>query len=339
MASSGTSERRTERGPSSRTGTAQPRSNMPTLRMYAPDVNERFIALSRAGPDDFYFTVASNSLLVLCDVRKPLMPILQGKHNIDKPRYMNVLSLSMLRSHSKVYTFKLASKVGFCINMGPFWNSEQMGFVDASEVPELCRLAQDYLRNSEGCFISQVLSTQSQPKINLKNMFLEATRDYRLERVTRKLKVVRAFSTLVKEIKAIKGDSQSCDAKVSIVHSERNPMLLLMGGGMGSRKSIVLKDILGKSFWSEASSNVMVVEADSFKESDVIYRALNSKGHHDEMLQRAELVHQSSTNVASSLLVTTLNKGRDVIMDGTCCTLEKWGYGLARRNRTLAMMD
>ncbi|CAL5203127.1 unnamed protein product [Lathyrus oleraceus] len=95
-----------------------------TLRMYAPDVNERFLALSRAGPDDFYFTVASSSLLVLCDVRKPLMPILQWKHNIDEPCYMNVLSLSMLRSHSKIDTFKLASEVGFCIILGSFWNSE-----------------------------------------------------------------------------------------------------------------------------------------------------------------------------------------------------------------------
>lgn len=29
--------------------------------------------------------------------------------------------------------------------------ARQMGFVDAGQVPELCRLAQDYLRNSEGC--------------------------------------------------------------------------------------------------------------------------------------------------------------------------------------------
>ncbi|CAK8577024.1 unnamed protein product [Lathyrus sativus] len=92
--------------------------------MYAPDVNDRFLALSRAGPNDFYFTVASSSLLVLCDVRKPLMPILQWKHNIDEPCYMNVLSLSMLRSHSKVDNFKLASEMGFCIILGSFWNSE-----------------------------------------------------------------------------------------------------------------------------------------------------------------------------------------------------------------------
>jgi hypothetical protein len=40
----------------------------------------------------------------------------------------------------------------------------------------------------------------------------------------------------------------------------------------------------------DAASNAVVVEADAFKESDVIYRALNSRGHHDEMLQSAELV-------------------------------------------------
>lgn len=60
----------------------------------------------------------------------------------------------------------------------------------------------------------------------------------------------------------------------------------------------------------------MVIEADAFKESDVIYRALSSRGHVD-MIQTAELVHQSSTDAASSLLVTALNEGRDVIMDGT----------------------
>ena len=61
----------------------------------------------------------------------------------------------------------------------------------------------------------------------------------------------------------------------------------------------------------------MVVEADAFKETDVIYRALSLRGHHQDMLQTAELVHQSSTDAASSLLVTALNEGRDVIMDGT----------------------
>jgi len=94
-------------------------------------------------------------------------------------------------------------------------------------------------------------------------------------------------------------------------------VLLLMGGGMGAGKSTVLKDILKEPFWSGAAANAVVVEADAFKETDVLYRALSSRGHHHDMLQTAELVHQSSTDAASSLLVTALNEGRDVILDGT----------------------
>ncbi|CAI8595453.1 unnamed protein product [Vicia faba] len=109
--------------------------------------------------------------------------------------------------------------------------ARQMGFVDVGKVPELCRLAQDYLRNTEGCkeniyqylangdnanalyaklieefercilsyfsfhwnrasfIITHVLSSQSQPKINLKNILLEATREHRFKRITKKLRV------------------------------------------------------------------------------------------------------------------------------------------------------
>ncbi|RDX74908.1 hypothetical protein CR513_45281, partial [Mucuna pruriens] len=141
-------------------------------------------------------------------------------------------------------------------------------------------------------------------------------RKQRFERVTKNLKLTSVFSTLVEEMKAINGDSYT-DVMVPMAHSERSPVLLLMGGGMGAGKSTVLKDILKESFWSGAATNAVVVEADAFKESDVIYRALNSRGHHDDMLQTSELVHQSSTDAASSLLVTALNEGRDVIMDGT----------------------
>ncbi|XP_029130308.1 uncharacterized protein LOC109813936 [Cajanus cajan] len=95
-----------------------------TLRMYAPDENERFLALSRAGPDSFYFAVASTSLLLLCDVRKPLVPVLQWMHGIEGPCFMSVFSLSMLRSHSREDAFKLASESGFCIMLGSFWNCE-----------------------------------------------------------------------------------------------------------------------------------------------------------------------------------------------------------------------
>ncbi|KAL4287926.1 hypothetical protein AHAS_Ahas19G0235000 [Arachis hypogaea] len=240
--------------------------------------------------------------------------------------------------------------------------ARQMGFEDASEVGELCKMAEEYLRKSKGCeesiyeylandgdnngsdlmyvklieefercilsyfsfhwnhasfLISQVLSSESEQRTKLKNILLAATRKQRFAKVTKNLKVTRVISTLVDEIKAIKGASESMDIMVPMAHSERSPVLLLMAGGMGAGKSTVLKDILKESFWSKAATNAVVVEADAFKESDVIYRNLNSRGHHDDMLQTAELVHQSSTDAASSLLVTALNEGRDVIMDGT----------------------
>lgn len=45
-----------------------------------------------------------------------------------------------------------------------------------------------------------------------------------------------------------------------------------------------------RAFWLAAKANAVVVEADAFKETDVIYRAISSRGHHNDMLQTAELV-------------------------------------------------
>ncbi|KAF8111692.1 hypothetical protein N665_0073s0050 [Sinapis alba] len=173
--------------------------------------------------------------------------------------------------------------------------------------------------------ISQILSDESDQKVpKLKDFVMAATRKQRFERVTKDLKVKRVFSTLVEEMKAINigssggsGEPHCTEVMSPVAHNKRSPVLLLMGGGMGAGKSTVLKDILQEPFWSEAGADAVVIEADAFKETDVIYRALSSRGHHDDMLQTAELVHQSSTDAASSLLVTALNEGRDVIMDGT----------------------
>ncbi|KAJ6306553.1 hypothetical protein OIU78_021796 [Salix suchowensis] len=202
--------------------------------------------------------------------------------------------------------------------------------------PRLCRLAAEYIRKCEGCeedifaffaqepdadslyvklleefercilsyfafhwshadiLIGQVLSSDPEPKRTLKQIVMAATREQTFERVAKDLKEVMA----------------------PVAHSDRSPVLLFMGGGMGAGKSTVLKDILNEPFWAGSAGNAVVIEADAFKESDVIYKALSSRGHVD-MIHTAELVHQSSTDAASSLLVTALNEGRDVIMDGT----------------------
>lgn len=74
-------------------------------------------------------------------------------------------------------------------------------------------------------------------------------RKLRFERVTKDLKVARVFSTLVEEMKAIgiappNEESRCTDVMVPAAHSDRSPVLLLMGGGMGAGKSTVLKEIL-----------------------------------------------------------------------------------------------
>ncbi|KAM2399248.1 hypothetical protein ACFXTH_035834 [Malus domestica] len=195
-------------------------------------------------------------------------------------------------------------------------------FVKLVEEFERCILSYFAFHWSQAdLMITQILSSDGEPRKKLKNIVMAATREQRFERVTKSLKVARVFTTLVEEMKAMglaaPDDSTCTEVMAPVAHADRSPVLLLMGGGMGAGKSTVLKDILKEPFWAGAAGNAVVIEADAFKESDVIYRALSSRGHHDDMLQTAELVHQSSTDAASSLLVTALNEGRDVIMDGT----------------------
>ncbi|KAK7270314.1 hypothetical protein RIF29_23367 [Crotalaria pallida] len=194
-------------------------------------------------------------------------------------------------------------------------------FVKLVEEFERCILSYFAFHWKHGdALISQVLSSETEPKRKLKNIVMAATREQRVERVTQNLKVARVFNTLVEEMKAMglvsADDSQCTEVMAPVAHSDRSPVLLFMGGGMGAGKSTVLKEILKEPFWAGAAGNAVVIEADAFKESDVLYKALSSRGHHD-MIRTAELVHQSSTDAASSLLVTALNEGRDVIMDGT----------------------
>ncbi|KAK3025917.1 hypothetical protein RJ639_041307 [Escallonia herrerae] len=79
--------------------------------------SDHVVAFSRAGSDGFYFTVASNDLLLLCDVRNPLLPLLQWQHGLENPHYVTVFRFSELRSHSRDDKFKWASDMGYCILM------------------------------------------------------------------------------------------------------------------------------------------------------------------------------------------------------------------------------
>ncbi|KAJ0013803.1 hypothetical protein Pint_21755 [Pistacia integerrima] len=94
------------------------------LSLYAPVEKEQFHAFCIVGCDGFNFVLASDSLLVLSDVRKPLMPVLQWAHGLDKPSYIDSLRLSELRSKSGDDMYEWANKSGFGIILGSFWSCE-----------------------------------------------------------------------------------------------------------------------------------------------------------------------------------------------------------------------
>ncbi|KAL8485493.1 hypothetical protein ACS0TY_027692 [Phlomoides rotata] len=85
--------------------------------------NDWFLSFSRAGSDGFYFTVATRYLLLLCDVRKPLMPVLKWAHSVRNPQYMSVFRLSELRANPKDTSYKVASESGYCVILGSFWDN------------------------------------------------------------------------------------------------------------------------------------------------------------------------------------------------------------------------
>ncbi|KAH6756442.1 hypothetical protein C2S53_002443 [Perilla frutescens var. hirtella] len=93
------------------------------LEMLSLGKNDRFFSLSRAGSDGFYFVVATRYLLLLCDVRKPFIPVLRWAHTVRNPRYMSVFRLPELRANAKETEYKLASESGYCVILGSFWDN------------------------------------------------------------------------------------------------------------------------------------------------------------------------------------------------------------------------
>ncbi|KAJ8572947.1 hypothetical protein K7X08_009458 [Anisodus acutangulus] len=85
---------------------------------------DRFLALSRVESDPFCFTVVSGRFLLLCDVRKPLMPLLRWVHGLNNPSYVTVLRLSDLRRRTRDDKWGWATESGRCILVGSFWGCE-----------------------------------------------------------------------------------------------------------------------------------------------------------------------------------------------------------------------
>ncbi|PKA62814.1 hypothetical protein AXF42_Ash019397 [Apostasia shenzhenica] len=83
--------------------------------------NDNFRAFSRADFSDFHFSVVTGRLLLLFDIRQPLVPLLIWDHGLQQPSYVAMFRLSELRSSVE---FNCASESGFVIIVGSFWNNE-----------------------------------------------------------------------------------------------------------------------------------------------------------------------------------------------------------------------
>ncbi|XP_015164980.1 uncharacterized protein [Solanum tuberosum] len=94
------------------------------IEALSSDRTDRFLALSRVEADAFCFTAVSGRFLLLCDVRKPLMPLLRWVHGLNNPAYVTVLRLSDLRRRTRDDKWAWATESGRCILVGSFWDCE-----------------------------------------------------------------------------------------------------------------------------------------------------------------------------------------------------------------------
>lgn len=74
----------------------------------------------------------------------------------------------------------------------------------------------------------------------------------------------------------------------------RQPVLLLLGGGMAAGKSSVRQLIGADVFWSKVQQPV-IVEADAIKSQDMVFRELQRRFPEDPAI--AQMVHEYSTEV------------------------------------------
>ncbi|KAF8103679.1 hypothetical protein N665_0186s0047 [Sinapis alba] len=81
---------------------------------------EEFVSFAKADSDSFRFLLASRSYLYLCDQRSGV-PLLKWQHDVEKPCFMDVYSLSDLG-------FQTDKSTTSCVIVGSFWNAESQMF-------------------------------------------------------------------------------------------------------------------------------------------------------------------------------------------------------------------
>ncbi|KAL0899942.1 hypothetical protein Bca101_083903 [Brassica carinata] len=90
---------------------------------------EEFVAFAKAGGDCFRFLLASRSCLYLCDQRSGV-PLLKWQHDVEKPCFMDVYSLSDLG-------FQTNESTTSCVVVGSFWNAESQMFCYGPSSPSV----------------------------------------------------------------------------------------------------------------------------------------------------------------------------------------------------------
>ncbi|XP_076896791.1 uncharacterized protein LOC143549901 [Bidens hawaiensis] len=113
--------------------------------------NDRFLAFSVVRPDRFFFTLATNHMLFLCDIRKHTGPVIRWAHKIANPSYVSVSRLSDLRSLSEDVSYSWASEAGYGIVLGSLWNCEFSvfcyGLQHNSSSSSFCLVKQDFAKD------------------------------------------------------------------------------------------------------------------------------------------------------------------------------------------------
>ncbi|XP_020581276.1 uncharacterized protein LOC110025252 isoform X1 [Phalaenopsis equestris] len=82
---------------------------------------DAFQAFCIASYNDFHFATMTEKLLLLFDIRQPLVPVLTWDHGLEHPTYISMLRLSELRPSKE---FKCAIESSFVILVGSFWKNE-----------------------------------------------------------------------------------------------------------------------------------------------------------------------------------------------------------------------
>ncbi|KAK9289222.1 hypothetical protein L1049_017696 [Liquidambar formosana] len=167
--------------------------------------------------------------------------------------------------------------------------ARQIGFEDVDECAYLCKLANDYLRKSKGC------------EQNIFEFFANESDANSLY-----VKLVEEFERCILSYFAFHWSQASFMITEALnVESEHKITKL---------KSFVMAATRKQRF-ERVTKDLKVTRVISTLVEEM--KAINGGSSNGESQCTDVMVHQSSTDAASSLLVTALNEGRDVIMDGT----------------------